>query len=157
MGMSITLREYLNREGLEYDVTTHDHTHNSRETLRASNVPGERLAKSVLLEDEAGYVLAVVPANHRVEIGRLGKTLDRHLGMATEDEVGEVFGDCEIGAIPPVGQAYGLEVVVDESVTRDNPDIYFEAGDHEALIHMDVDTFRKLMDKARHGRFSHPR
>jgi len=153
MGIAITLQEYLDREGVPYEVTEHPHTHNSRETAQAAHVPGDYLAKSVLLEDEQGYVLAVIPSTHRVELGKLRKALNRNLGLATEDEVGRLFRDCEIGAIPPVGQAYGVDVVVDDGVAE-RAEIYFEAGDHLALIHMDGQSFERLMGGVPHGHFS---
>ena len=63
-----------------------------------------------------GYVLAVVPSTHRVEFGILQSILDKPLSLATEDELGRLFEDCELGAIPPIGAAYGVPVILDESV-----------------------------------------
>ena len=73
--------------------------------------------------------------------------------MASESELTFLFGDCELGAIPPVGPAYGMVTVVDDSLA-DQPEIYFEAGDHEKLIHMNQKEFTVLMDNAGHGRFA---
>jgi Ala-tRNA(Pro) deacylase len=76
------------------------------------------------------------------------------LGLATESELVGLFKDCEIGAIPPIGPAYGIETVVDDSLLQEN-DVYFEAGDHEELIHVSGKQFRDLVAGARYGRFSH--
>ena len=66
-----------------------------------------------------------------------------------------MFADCEVGALPAMGPAYGLETVVDD-VLSEQPDIYFEAGDHEQLIHVSAETFHILMgERIRHGQFSH--
>ena len=73
--------------------------------------------------------------------------------MATEKEVAQLFDDCELGAIPPVGKPYGLEMIVDDSLSE-QPDVYFEAGDHMSLIHVNAVAFQRLTAEARHGRFS---
>ena len=74
--------------------------------------------KSVILHHELGYVVAVAPSTHRVELDTLQDVLKLRLGLAAENEITKLFDDCEIGAIPPVGAAYGLAVIVDESVAH---------------------------------------
>jgi Ala-tRNA(Pro) deacylase len=81
------------------------------------------------------------------------KALDRRLGLATEGELARLFADCEVGATPPVGPAYGLDVVVDDSLIE-RPDLYFEGGDHCTLIHVRGEDFSRLMAQARHARIS---
>jgi Ala-tRNA(Pro) deacylase len=118
-------------------------------------VPGNRLAKSVILGDEQGYLMVVLPSNRQVNLGELHRQLNRNLGLATESELGSLFTDCETGALPAMGPAYGLETVVDD-LLAEQPDIYFEAGDHEQLIHVSAEVFEVLMgDRIRHGCFSH--
>ena len=81
--------------------------------------------------------------------------MNRNLGLAAESELGNLFFDCEIGALPALGPAYGVETVVDDALAE-QPDIYFEAGDHEQLIHVSAETFQALLgDAIRHGHFSH--
>ena len=75
------------------------------------------------------------------------------MALANEGEVSEVFHDCERGAIPPVGPCYRLDVIVDESIEQ-QPDLYFEAGDHQTLVHVSQSEFARLNPHARHGRFS---
>jgi len=79
--------------------------------------------------------------------------LQRNLGLATENELAGLFKDCELGAIPPIGPAYGIEIVVDDSLLQED-DVYFEAGDHEELIHVSGKQFQDLVAGARHGHFS---
>jgi Ala-tRNA(Pro) deacylase len=123
-------------------------------TASVAHVPGDRLAKSVLLEDSRGYLMAVVPSTYKVDLGALSKILDRHVGLATESELGGIVQDGEGGAIPPRGQASGVETVLDESLTACR-DVYFEAGDHHDLVHVSGGDFLRLMGDARRGRFSH--
>jgi len=147
MAIAITLKEYLDHQNALYDVVPHTYTTSSLSTAEAAHIPGDQLVKSVLLEDENGYVLAVIPATHHLELGRISQHMNRRLGLATEDELANIFTDCDLGAIPPVGNAYGIAVVMDECL-RDCDQVYFEAGDHIELVHMDADAFMRLMKHA---------
>jgi Ala-tRNA(Pro) deacylase len=155
MAIAITLQEYLDKSGIEYDVLPHAHTETSFDTAQKTHIPPEQVAKSVILEDEDGYLMAVIPASHHIELGQLSRQLERRLGLATEDELSDLFGDCVLGAVPPIGEAYHIEVVMDDSLEK-CPDVYFEAGDHTDLIHVRGPAFLQLMQHARHGHFCRP-
>lgn len=155
MAIAITLQEYLDNSGVEYDVLPHAHTETSLNTAHKSHVPPEQVAKSVILEDEDGYIMAVIPASHHIELGQLSRQLERRLGLATEGELSNLFGDCDLGAIPPIGEAYHMEVIVEDSLEKSS-DIYFEAGDHRDLIHVRGPAFLQLLGNARHGHFCRP-
>jgi Ala-tRNA(Pro) deacylase len=73
--------------------------------------------------------------------------------LATEHEIEQLFGDCAQGAIPPIGECYGLDVIVDDSI-EEQPEVYLEGGDHATLVHMNHSQFARLTAAARHGRFS---
>ena len=152
MSMSARLRWFLDSRGIRYEVLPHLHTSTSLETARVADVPGERLAKSVILEDERGYVMAILPASCRVSLDALEAELNRRLELASEEELGELFRDCEVGAIPAVADPYGLPAVIDDSL-RDLSDVYFEAGDHEDLVHVTGAEFQRLQERALTGRF----
>ena len=92
----------------------------------------------------SSYILAVLPASHRIYLRNLEAHLDCDVVLANEYEIEELFQDCSPGAIPPIGECYGLDVLVDESVL-DQPEVYLEAGDHETLIHLSRDQFARLM------------
>lgn len=146
------LEAYMMQRGVQYEVLPHPRSHSSMETAELAHVPGDCLVKSVILEDDEGYVMAVLPSTHHVEIGKLSRELNRRLGLATETELMALFGDCETGAVPPVGFAYGMMTVIDDSLAE-KQELYFEAGDHRNLIHVNGDQFRVLMDKAVHAHF----
>ena len=154
MSISVAVQKSITREAIHYDVVTHSWSSSSSHTAQLAHVPGDRLAKPVMLEDENGYVMAVIPTTHRLDLGVVSRMMKRHLGLATESELGDIFQDCEVGAIPPIGPAYGIETIVDEGLLDGN-DVYFEAGDHCDLVHVSGGDFRKLMSGARAGRFSH--
>ena len=110
----------------------------------------------MLLHDAKGYVLAVLPAEHLLDVEALNRLLDRRLKLSLESDIGPLFPDCEPGAIPAIGPAYGLLTLVDASLCE-LPELYFEGGDHESLVGVSEEAFRKLMLGAQYGRFSHPR
>ncbi len=150
MQMATTLVRYLSENRIAYDKMPHRYTFSSLNTVRSTKVPGDNMAKSVILEDDKGYIMAVIPATKHVKIRELNKLLGRNVGLATEAELGQLFKDCDLGAIPPIGPAYGMETIVDYSLD-DCADVYFEAGNHEELIHVNGSAFRKLMKNTQHG------
>ena len=150
MDMTNTLTKYLASNDLSYDTIPHPHTFTALATARASNIPINAMAKSVILEDEQGYVMAVIPASQHVKIREINQLLNRHLGLATETELESLFNDCELGAIPPIGEAYVMTTVVDDSLD-DCEDIYFESGNHEDVVHVDCRTFNKMMQNSQHA------
>ena len=153
MSIATRVETHMRQCGAPYDVVAHSHSRNSTQTAEFANVPGERLAKCVVLEDDDGYVIAVLPSTSHVRIGKLGRELNRKLRLATEDELPNLFTDCELGAIPPMGLIYGIKTVMDDSLAN-QPEIYFEAGDHERLIRMRGEDFVTMMQGAGHARFS---
>ena len=122
--------------------------------MPAPSIPADRLARTVLLEDDKGYLAAVIPASHHLKLAELREQTGRKLAYAHADGVREVFRDCDLHALPPVGMAYGTLTWVDDSLLS-HDDVYFEAGDREALVHMNVDDFSQLMTDARRGHFAH--
>lgn len=154
MTISATLTQYLQTQDVPYDVLHHPHTSTSMESAQAAHIPGDQVAKTVLLEDNDGFVMAVLPATHRIDLGELHRQFHRRFGLATEADISALFSDCEVGAVPPIGKAYGLETIVDDSLAEQS-EIYFDAGDHEQLIHMTAETFDSLMADAEYARFSY--
>ena len=155
MALSKRVQWYLDHHEVEYEVIPHPHTASSRETARAAHVDPDQLAKSVLLEDERGYVLAVLPTSCQVVVEELREHIGRDLELATEAELAEIFDDCEPGAVPPIGPAYGIPVLVDERLLHVS-DLYFEAGQHRDLVHLTGAEFARLLATAPHTRFSRP-
>jgi Ala-tRNA(Pro) deacylase len=153
MAIAQTVQQYLEEHGVPFEVVQHPHTRSSMFTAAEAHVPGDRLAKSVILEDDLGYVMVVVPSTHHVDLSAIHRQLGRPLGLATESELGGLFRDCETGAVPALGPAYGLETIVDESLEA-VPDLYFEAGDHEELIHIHGEEQEALWGGAPRGSFS---
>jgi Ala-tRNA(Pro) deacylase len=153
MSIPSRLSSYLEQRGAHYEVLAHAPSHSSAETARAGRVQPHQLAKPVILEDDAGCLMAVVPADRMVVLGHLASLLGRkELHLADEDRIATLFDDCQRGAVPPVGMAWGIETIVDEELDA-IPTVYMEGGDHVRLLRMSRDEFHALMGPARHGNF----
>jgi Ala-tRNA(Pro) deacylase len=152
MAIAPTLQKHLDRN-VTYEVLTHGPTMSSTRTAQACHVLGDRLAKAIVLRHDGRYMLAVLPATHHVSLADLKTQIGDDVDLADEDEIKRLFPDCALGAVPPVGECYELDVIVDDSIQA-QPDVYLEGGDHATLIHMDQAQFARLMAEARHGRFS---
>ena len=149
MTIAATLEKYLDEKGVDYEVLTHRHTEDSLHTAEAAHVTGDKLAKAVVLEDEDGYLVAVIPATFKLKMGRVHEFTGRnHLAMADEDGLSRLFKDCEFGAVPAVANAYGLETVWEETLAYAET-VYFEGGDHASLFKVRGSDFKKLMGEDR--------
>ena len=156
MFVSHTVMSYLDKLGVEPEIVSHEHTACSSETARAAHVERTQLAKGVLLRDDRDYVLAVIPAARHVNTTALRRLLgSEELTLAAEEELPFIFRDCEAGALPIVGGAFGVKTAFDDELLRMR-DIYFEAGDHEHLLHVDHDAFTRLVGADLHGAISRP-
>jgi Ala-tRNA(Pro) deacylase len=153
MSIATRLQWYLGKTHADYEEVRHAHTGSSREAAVQAHVREEQVAKCVLLEDERGYVNALLPANRFVSLKRIRDELDRELEFATESEIGEIFFDCDIGAIPGMSEPYGIPTIVDQTLL-DQTDVYFESGDHETLLHMSHSEFARMMSESRAIRFA---
>ena len=155
MAIAGRLKGYLDSRGICYELVHHEYSATSLKRARAAGIPQGRIAKSVLLEDEHGYLLVLLPASCRLEIGQIRARLHRELELATEQELAALFEDCAFGAVPAIGPAYGVQTLIDDSLLR-MPDLYFESGDHEDLVHLSGMAFRALLAGAPHERCRRP-
>lgn len=154
MPIARALKQYLDTVGIPYSVQPHVHAESSMETAEAAHISGHRIAKGILLKDDMGYLLAVLPSNRHVDADALDSLLGgRMLKLADQEEVATIFSDCEPGAIPAVGEPYHLEVAMDESLCEQS-EIHFKAGEHNELIRLSGEAFQKLLAKAKRGRFA---
>ena len=150
MAIAKTVQWYLEANGVSYETLKHPYSRTSVETADVAFIWEDQLAKTVLLEDRDGYVVAVVPASYRVDLKKLERTLNRKLELACESELADVFPDCETGALPPLGQAYGIPTVYDDRL-RKLSCVYFEGGDHRDLVYLGGREFIELLRDAPHG------
>lgn len=145
MSLAKTVNYALALTRVDYEVLRHHHSATALEAARTARVDPRSLAKAVALRDQIGPLLAVVPASERLDLDLLRSRLHRPaLDFVPEDQLDQLFYDCDRGAIPPLGPDYRVPTVVDVHL-RDVEDVYFEAGDHEDLVHVNQTSFRTLL------------
>ena len=137
---------FLEEQHCSFAVMPHPTTYTAQEMAHELHVPGSEVAKTVLLRvggvDE--FVVAVVPANRRVDLARASELLGgSEVELASESDITAHCPDCELGALPPFGSRYGMQTLVDESLAEDD-EIVFEGNTHDEAIRMKFDEFRRL-------------
>jgi len=139
------LRVFLDEYHAEYTHTVHPLAYTAREVASAEHLPSREVAKTVVVFGDEGYHMIVVPASRFVDFQEVRLTLGlTHARLATEQEIGQLFPDCELGAMPPMGNLYGMPVYLDSSLAAEET-IAFNGGTHYDVIHMQTDDFRKLV------------
>ena len=140
-----TVRTRLDREHVHYEVLPHSRAVGALQVARTLHVPEQHMAKVVIVKVKEQFVTTVLPARWTVDLHGLRKMFGSHrVRLATEQEMTELFPDCEVGAMPPFGMLYGLPVYVDRSLVHDE-EIVFEAGTHSEAISMRYWDFAALM------------
>ncbi|MHC4547367.1 MAG: aminoacyl-tRNA deacylase [Planctomycetota bacterium] len=139
------LKAFLDEHKVGYHVLTHHERFTSPEIAQALHVPGQEMAKVVMVKVNGKLVMGVLTANLRVDLGAFADVLKvKKAELATEKEFQGTFPDCEVGAMPPFGNLYDVEVYVDSSLTKDR-EIVFEAGNHKEAIKLPYETFARLV------------
>lgn len=155
MTAATTVESFLDRHHLAYEKVLHRPTDSSLNSARAAHVAAERVAKGVLLNVDGKHVLAVTRADCHLNLDELQRQLQARVALATREEIESVFNDCALGAVPPLGPAYGVESIWDDELVK-APDLYFELGDHTHLVHLRTGDYLALLGGERHGSFSEP-
>ena len=141
-----SLRSVLEANHLPFTETTHPAAFTAREVASAEHLPAREVAKTVVLFGDGGYHMIVVPANKLVDFQEVRLAIGlTHVRLATEEELSKLFRDCELGAMPPVGNMYDIPVYLDSSLASE-PEIVFNAGTHREAIHMRTADYRKLVN-----------
>lgn len=139
------LKEFLDKERIKYVSITHSAAFTAQEIAAAAHVPGRILAKTVIVNIDGRPAMAVLPADKRIILEDLRAAVGaQEIRFATEDEFKALFPDCEIGAMPPFGNLYGLDVYVAEPLTEEDQ-IAFNAGTHTELIKLAYSDFERLV------------
>lgn len=145
MSMLRRLKDHLDRHQVHYEVLSHPEAHTAPQTAQALHVPGKEIAKVVIVKVGERIVMTVLPANWKVDVKRLKEVFGTgHVRLATEDEFTGLFPDCQVGAMPPFGNLYGLEVYVDQSLTEDE-EIVFQAGTYVDAVKLKYRDFASLV------------
>lgn len=145
MGISKKLKKILDEKEIKYEVKEHAAAYTAQEIAGAQHVPGAQLLKSVIVKKGNGeFIMAVLPSVKLVDFDKLGAlSKDKELELASEDEIGKIFPDYELGSEPPFGNLYGLKVYADRSI-EEADEVYFNGGSHTEVVKLDRADFVNL-------------
>ncbi len=138
------LVHFLQENGVHFETIRHPPAYTAQEIAAAEHVPGRFLAKVVMVVADGRLVMTVLPATHRLDLGKLKEALKANeVRLAREEEFIGLFPDCEVGAMSPFGNLYGVPTYVDKSLAED-PEIYFLAGTHQESIKISSADYARL-------------
>ncbi|GIV46117.1 MAG: deacylase [Ignavibacterium sp.] len=152
---SARLRSYLDENNIKYITIKHSPAFTAQEIAAVTHIPGKNLAKVVMINVKGKLAMAVLPASYKVNVEELKEQLGTDaVKLAHEKEFMNLFPDCEVGAMPPFGNLYGMDVYVAKALTEDEY-IYFNSCTHTELIQMQYKDFEKLV-QPKVLEFAHP-
>jgi len=138
------LMDYLDQHQVQYKLLDHDPAYTAQEAAAKAAVSGRQFAKSVMIKADQEMKMAVLSAVDKVDFRALEKILGaEEVRLASEEEFGDLFPDCDLGAMPPFGNLYGVEVLVDRGLSEEMT-IAFCAGTHTQLVRMSGEDFQAL-------------
>jgi len=144
MGLAGKIKQYLDDQGMAYEVVSHRETFSTAEEARAVGVITGHVAKTLVIKAHSEEALAVLPASERIDLHKLRDIMgDNHARLATEEEMGDEFSDLELGAVPPLGDLFGAPVYLDQRLEQAD-EIIFAGGTHRDSVKMSGEDFLKL-------------
>ncbi|MHC4383910.1 MAG: aminoacyl-tRNA deacylase [Planctomycetota bacterium] len=142
------LKKFLDKNKIKYVAISHSPTYTAQEIAASAHVPGQEMAKTVIIKVNGKMAMAVLPAPHKVDFKILKEALGAKsvelVELATEQEFADSFPECEPGAMPPFGNLYDMDVFVAKKLTEDE-EIAFNAGTHTELVKLSYKDFEKLV------------
>lgn len=140
------LINYLDEHDKKYIVVKHSPAFTAQEVAASAHIPGKEMIKTVMVKADGKIKMVVLPSTHDVDFDAIKDSLNaENVKLATEAEFGDMFPDCEVGAMPPFGNLYDLETLVAEALTEDE-EIAFNAGTHKEIVKMNYKDFEELAD-----------
>jgi Ala-tRNA(Pro) deacylase len=137
------ITELLADRQIAFESLPHPPAFSAQKRAKYLHVPGQQVAKSVLLKGPDGYFLAVLPATHQIDTEHLARELGGPVSLATDDEIRAVFADCEWGVVPPFGTLYGLRTILDTQISPE-AQVVFEAHTHVEAVRLQCGDFERL-------------
>lgn len=132
------LKELLDTQHIKYTTINHSAAFTAPETAQSAHIAGKAMAKTVIVKFDGEMKMVVVPANLKIDLEALKTLVKAHkVELASEYEFTNRFPNCELGAMPPIGSLFGIDVYMDQSLTK-NKEIAFNAGTHTELIKLSL-------------------
>ena len=153
MTIASRLQAYLTEHQIDYEVVSHPYSERALDTAHVACVPVKNMAKAVILKDTEGYVMAIVPSINKLMLSWINTKMDRRLNLVTEPQLRTLFPDCDTGAVPAMGIAYGLKTCWDDELNSVQ-DLYIEGGSHRDLVHLQREQFKRLLQGQPHAAIS---
>jgi Ala-tRNA(Pro) deacylase len=139
------LTEFLDAQHIKYLKISHSPAYTAQEIAETAHIPGKELAKTVIVKIDGNMAMAVLPASYRIDFEALTRAAHANtVELATEQEFKDMFPACEVGAMPPFGNLYGMDVYVAEPLTEDE-EIAFNSGAHTELVRLQYEDFERLV------------
>jgi Ala-tRNA(Pro) deacylase len=139
------LKKFLNEKGVDYKIMKHPEAISAQERAASMHVPGKEMAKVVILKGDDKFFMSVLPASYIIVIDVLRKVLyEKNLRLAKEEEIEKLFPDCEVGAMPPFGNLYNVDVYMDKTLSQ-NKEIVFLAGSHMESVRIKYNDYVALV------------
>jgi len=139
------LKDYLDQHEVQYVTISHSPAYTAQRIAEMTRIPGKDLAKTVIVKIDDKFAMAVLPASRRVDLRHLQEAIGAdEVTLSSETEFNELFPDCEVGAMPPFGNLYDMDVYVADQLTEDD-EIAFNAGSHSELVKMSYNDFANLV------------
>lgn len=139
------LKEILDQAKISYEIYNHPVAFTAQGVAASQHIPGQEMAKVVILKADGSPVMAVVPASRMISLAKLkGAVGAQQVALAEEQDFASLFPECEIGGMPPFGNLFGLPVYVDASLEKDEA-IFFNAGNHRQTVRVKYADFKKLV------------
>lgn len=139
------LKEFLDNHHVKYLSIDHSPSYTAQEIAAAAHISGKILAKTVIVKAGSQFYMVVIPATDHINFSELKEwTGSKEVDLAKESEFKNKFPECEVGAMPPLGNLYGMPVLISSSLTSQS-DIAFNAGSHSELVKMSYEDFARLV------------
>ncbi len=139
------LKRFLDEKKVEYSIIQHSTAYTASEVAEVTHISGKEIAKTVIVNLDGKKVMVALPASYQIDFDLLREAaVARSAELATEEEFRNMFPGCQVGAMPPFGNLYGLDVIIDATLTEDK-EIVFNAGTHQELIRMRFYDFQRLV------------
>jgi Ala-tRNA(Pro) deacylase len=138
------LRDYLDSHHVKYVIISHSLAYTAQDVAAYAHIPGKEMAKTVMVKVDGKLMMAVLPASYHIQFNELKAAMRaKDVELANEREFRDLFPECEVGAMPPFGDLFGVDMLVAQSLTEDE-EIAFNAGSHRELVRMAYEDYEKL-------------
>ena len=145
MPIAETVSQFLKGSGVVYEIVHHSQAFTAQEVAATVHVTGKEVAKTLVVNADGKYCMAVIPAPHKLNLKSLKDLLGaKEVRLASETELTQLFPDCELGAMPPFGNLYNMPVFI-SSALKDRPEVVFNACTHTEVLKMSFSDFERLV------------